>query len=83
MNGTFRSLMSKKRIVFGNRFKDGRTRVFIENAHLRREPLYVIGELSSETIFQLSDSAIKIYNYPEKDIVVVNKWPKEIFRKVN
>ncbi len=52
MNGTFRSLMSKKRIVFGNRFKDGRTRVFIENARIRREPLYVIGELSSETVFQ-------------------------------
>jgi len=82
MNGTFRSLMSKKRIVFGNRFKDGRTRVFIENARIRREPLYVIGELSSETVFQLSGFGIKIFNYPEKDIMVVNKWPDEIFMKV-
>ena len=79
MNGTYRSLMSKKRIVFGNQFKDGRTRVYIENAKIRREPLYVIEELSSRVVFQLSAFGIKIFNYPKKDILTINKWPDEIF----
>jgi hypothetical protein len=81
MNGTYKSLMSKKRIVFGNRFKDGRIRVFIENASLVREPLYILKELSSKTILQVSAFGIKIFSYPKKDMMIINKWPDEIFVK--
>jgi hypothetical protein len=81
MNGTYKSLMSKKRVVFGGHFKDGRIRVFIENAKIRREPLYVIGELSSQVVLQLSAFGIKIFNYPKKDMLRINKWPDEIFVK--
>jgi len=82
MNGTYKSLMSKKRVVFGSQFKDGRTRVFIENSKIRREPLYMIGELSTKVFFQLSAFGIQIFNYPKKDMLIVNKWPDEIFVKL-
>ncbi len=81
MKGSYRSLMSKKRVTFGCQFKDGRTRVFIENAKMRREPLYVIGELSTRVVLQLSAFGIKIINYPEKDMLMINKWPDEVFIK--
>jgi hypothetical protein len=82
MNGTYKSLMSKKRIIFGCQFNDGRTRVFIENAKIRREPLYVIGELSTKVFLQLSAFGIQIFNYPKKDILIINKWPDEVFVKL-
>jgi hypothetical protein len=82
MREKYISLMSEKRIVFGSRFNDGRIRVFFENASIIKEPLYIIREFSSKAVFQLSAFGIKIFNYPKKDMLIVNKWPDEIFMKV-
>jgi hypothetical protein len=81
MDNMYKSLTTKKRIIFGNRFKDGRIRVFIENASLVREPLYVIRETSSKVVLRLSAFGIKIFNYPKRDMLIVNKWPDEVFLK--
>ncbi|MBN2174855.1 MAG: hypothetical protein JW731_12035 [Bacteroidales bacterium] len=79
----YKSLSSDKKIVFGSRFKDGRIRVSIQNDYREIEPLYLIPGLSSKYILRLSDYRTQIINYPNKDIVQINKWPKEIFKKLN
>jgi hypothetical protein len=83
MIAIYKSLSSKKRIVFGTRFKDGRIRVNIQDTYRENEPLYLIPELSSKSVFRLSDFRTQIFNYPKRDIIRINKWPKEIFKKAN
>jgi len=77
----YNSMMSGKKIIFGSRFTDGRIRVFIENASLIKEPLYIIRETSTRVVYQLSAFGIKIFKYPKRDMLIVNKWPYEIFVK--
>lgn len=79
MNWIYKSLCSEKRIIFGNRFSDGRIRVFIENGSLINEPLYLIARLSTKAVYRLSAFGIKIFKYPKRDILIVNKWPDEVF----
>lgn len=83
MTKVYKSLTSKKKIVFGTCFDDGRVRVYIKNADFINEPLYVLSDLSSNGVFTLSSYGIEIHNYPKKDIMIVNKWPNEPFKKVN
>ncbi|MEZ5199365.1 MAG: hypothetical protein R2764_24175 [Bacteroidales bacterium] len=83
MTRIYKSLTSDKKIVFGTRFSDGRVRVFIKNADFINEPLYVLSDLSSNGVLTLSAYGIEIHNYPKKDIMIVNKWPGEPFKKVN
>jgi len=79
MKRVYKSLTSGKRIIFGSRFNDGRIRVFIENASLIKEPLYVIRETSTKVVYRLSAFGIKIFKYPKRDMLIVNKWPDEVF----
>lgn len=82
MCATYKSLTTNKKLVFSARLKDGKIRVYIENIKFYSEPLYIIPAISSKSIFRLSSFGIEIYNYPKKDMFVVNKWPKEIFSKI-
>lgn len=82
MCATYKSLTTNKKLVFSDCFKDGKVRVYIENTEFYSEPLYVIPAISSKSIFRLSAFGIEIYNYPKKDMFVVNRWPKEIFSKI-
>lgn len=82
MSATYKSLTTNKKLVFSSRFKDGRIRVYMENTEFNPEPLYIIPAISSKSIFRLSGFGIEIYNYPIKDMFMVNKWPKEVFSKI-
>jgi len=83
MIAIYKSLTSKKKVIFGTHFKDGRVRVNLQDTYREIEPLYLIPEISSKTILRLSDFRTRIYNYPKRDIIRINKWPKEIFRRAN
>ena len=82
MCATYKSLSTNKKLVFSPRFKDGKTRVYIENTEFYSEPLYTMPSISSKSIIRFSAFGIEIYNYPKKDMFVVNIWPKEIFSKI-
>ncbi len=79
----YRSLTTKKRIVLGSRFRDGRIRVYIQNVKGIREPLYVLMEASTKEFFRLSFYGIVMHFYPKKDILEINKWPGEFFKKIS
>ena len=81
MCATYKSLTTNKKLVFSPRFKDGKIRVYMENTEFFTEPLYIIPSISSKSIFRLSAFGIEIYNYPKRDMFIVNKWPKEVFSK--
>lgn len=81
MCATYKSLTSNKKLVFSPRFKDGKIRVYMENTEFNTEPLYIIPNISSRSIFRLSAFGIEIFNYPKRDMFIVNKWPKEVFSK--
>lgn len=83
MTKIYKSLTSDKKIVFGTCFDDGRVRIYIKNADFIYEPLYVLSDLSSKGVFALSAYGIEIRSYPKKELLVINKWPKEAFKKVN
>lgn len=80
MSYLYKSLTSDKKIEFASIFNDGRFRVYINNL---TEPLYVLPAESSTVILKLSAFDIVIYNYPKKDMMIVNKWPNEVFVKAN
>ena len=82
MSATYKSLTTNKKLVFSSKFKDGKIRVYMENTEFYSEPLYVIPAISSKSIFRLSAFGIEIYNYPKRDMFIVNKWPKEVFSKI-
>jgi len=82
MSATYKSLTTNKKVVFSSRFKDGKIRVYIENTKFYSEPLYIIPAISSKSVLRLSAFEIKIYNYPKKDMFIVNKWPREVFSKI-
>ena len=50
MCATYKSLSTNKKLVFSPRFKDGKTRVYIENTEFCNEPLYTIPSISSKSI---------------------------------
>ncbi len=75
------SLTTKKRVVLGSRFSDGRVRVYIQNVKGIREPLYILKEASANGYFRLSYYGIEMHLYPKKDILEINKWPGEYFKK--
>lgn len=83
MTKIYKSMTSDKKIVFGTCFNDGRVRVYLKNVDGISEPLYVLRGLKSKGVFTLSAYGIEIHNYPKKDILFVNKWPKEAFKKTN
>jgi hypothetical protein len=82
MSATYKSLTTDKKLVFSSRFKDGKIRVYLENIEFYPEPLYIIPAISSKSIFRLSAFDIEIYNYPKRDMFIVNKWPREVFSKI-
>ena len=82
MCATYKSLTTNKKLVFSSRFKDGKVRVYMENTEFYTEPLYIIPANSSKSVFRLSSFGIEIYNYPKRDMFIVNKWPREVFSKI-
>jgi hypothetical protein len=82
MSTTYKSLTTNKKVVFSTRFKDGRIRVQLENTKYRSEPLYIIPAISTKSVFRLSAYGIEIFNYPKKDMFSINKWPGEVFSKI-
>lgn len=82
MGATYKSLTTNKKLVFSSRFKDGKVRVYMENIEFYTEPLYIIPAISSKSVFRLSSFGIEIYNYPKRDMFIVNKWPREVFSKI-